>query len=117
MSQNTRFWQMLDELVQRHPITLDRPKGSRHPRNEEIVYDHNYGYLQGTASPDGEEIDVWVGESGELRVTGVMMTVDAWKNDCELKLLVGCSRDEMEDILAFYGRYSGICGKLTERDG
>ena len=53
MSQNTRFWQMLDELVQRHPITLDRPKGSRHPRNEEIIYDHNYGYLQGTASPDG----------------------------------------------------------------
>ena len=46
-----------------------------------------------------------------------MMTVDAWKNDCELKLLVGCSREEMQDILAFYGRYSGICGKLTERDG
>ncbi|MBQ4094093.1 MAG: inorganic pyrophosphatase [Oscillospiraceae bacterium] len=116
MEQNKRFWQMLDELVRAHPITLDRPKGSYHPTRGEVYYEHDYGYLEGTASPDGEEIDVWLGESRELRVTGVLMTVDIWKHDCELKLLVGCSREEMQSILAFYGRYSGICGKLTERD-
>lgn len=41
-------------------ITIDRPLGSAHPEYPELVYPVNYGYIPGTISGDGEEIDVYL---------------------------------------------------------
>ena len=90
-----RFWQLCDELVKSNPIEIDRPKGSRHPRWS-LVYPMDYGYLEGTKSNDGAGVDVWLGSLGTVTVTGVVLTVDLLKNDCEMKLLVGCTPDEAE---------------------
>lgn len=40
-------------------VTMDRPLGSRHP-NHGFVYPVNYGYIEGTVSGDGEELDAYV---------------------------------------------------------
>ena len=40
-------------------VTMDRPLGSRHPKYG-FVYKANYGFLPGTVSGDGEEIDAYV---------------------------------------------------------
>ena len=40
-------------------VTMDRPLGSRHPKHG-FVYKANYGFLPGTVSGDGEEIDAYV---------------------------------------------------------
>ncbi len=40
-------------------IIIDRPLGSRHPRYG-FVYKLNYGYLPGTVSGDGEELDAYI---------------------------------------------------------
>ena len=37
MSKSEVFWQRLDALLERSEIVIDRPKGSRHPRFQEIV--------------------------------------------------------------------------------
>ena len=38
---------------------IDRPLGSKHPKHGQI-YSVNYGFIPGTLSSDGEEIDCYV---------------------------------------------------------
>jgi inorganic pyrophosphatase len=97
------FWDFLDQLIQTHELVIDRPKGSRHPRFPiaDWVYPLDYGYLQGTTTQDGGGIDVWSGASGQSILIAVMLTVDMEKKDAELKLLLGCSEDEINRALNF----------------
>ena len=91
-----RFWNDLDQLVVKHKIVIDRPKGSAHPRFDSIVYPLNYGYLEGTSAIDGNGVDVWVGSVPDPRVVGALVTVDLYKRDAEIKILVGCTEDEIQ---------------------
>jgi inorganic pyrophosphatase len=95
---NDRFWQALDDLVSAKPVVIDRPAGSRHPRYPDLVYPLDYGYLDETQAMDGGGIDVWVGSLESGAVTGIVTTVDLFKNDAELKILIGCTPDEMTTI-------------------
>ena len=96
MSKSEVFWQRLDALLERSEIVIDRPKGSRHPRFQEIVYALDYGYLDGTTSTDGEGVDVWLGSEPERGLNAVICTVVLDKGDAEMKLMVGCTDDEMQ---------------------
>ena len=55
------FWTQLDTLIRSSALVIDRPKGFSRPHAPSVVYPLDYGYLQGTASSDGEGIDVWRG--------------------------------------------------------
>lgn len=98
----TAYWQSLDELTASCEVVIDRLKGTPHPRFPTMVYPLDYGYLQGTSSSDGNEIDCWVGSLSERNVTGVVFTVDLLKRDMEGKLLIGCTAEEIQIILAFH---------------
>jgi len=104
------FWQRLDDLIAHHRITLDRPKGSAHPRYPAFIYPLDYGYLEGTSGGDGDAIDLWIGSEGNERVTGLICTVDAEERDLEIKLLIGCSAQEMQQIAEIHnqGLQSGV---------
>jgi inorganic pyrophosphatase len=78
------FWQALDKLVAESEMVIDRPKGSRHPRYPDIVYQVDYGYLKGTTSMDGGGIDVWKGTRGNPAVVTVICIVDLVKRDSEI---------------------------------
>ena len=91
-----RFWKSLDQLVAEHEIVIDRPKGSTHPGFDSIVYPLDYGYLKGTAAMDGGGIDVWIGSQTEPQVVGVLATVDLFKRDSEIKIIFGCTEEEIE---------------------
>lgn len=99
---SARFWDGLDNLVSVHRIVIDRPRGSAHPRYPDWVYPLDYGYLDGTTSGDGAGIDVWRGSLPEATLTAVLCCVDRKKRDVEIKLLVGCSRDEVAMIAALH---------------
>jgi len=96
------FWQFLDRLLVEHEIVIDRPKGSAHPRYPELIYPLDYGYLSGTTSGDGAGIDVWVGSLHSGSITGCVCTVDLFKKDIELKILVGCTSEEVEVVREFH---------------
>lgn len=106
------FWQRLDELVRSSTVVIDRPAGSRHPRYPEFTYPFDYGYLAATRAADGDGIDVWrcrpAADDG--RVTAVVVNVDLAQHDAELKLLLNCTPDEAEQIVAIHnvGRQSAI---------
>lgn len=41
-------------------VTVDRPMGSFHPEHKDLYYPINYGYIEGTMAPDGEEQDAYI---------------------------------------------------------
>ncbi len=96
------FWQKLDQLLASSNLIVDRPRGSLHPRYAAFAYPLDYGYLEGTRAGDGEGIDVWIGSLPAGGVTGVLCTIDLAKRDAEVKLLVGCTACEAQEIVAIH---------------
>ena len=96
------FWSRLDELVVASEIHIDRPKGTTHPRYPSFFYPLDYGYLEDTRSPDGNGIDVWVGSLPDQKVTALICTVDMLKRDSEIKLLLGCTPQQAQEILGVH---------------
>jgi inorganic pyrophosphatase len=96
------FWNVLDQLLAACPLVIDRPKGTCHPRYPELIYPLDYGYLQGSTTIDGGGLDAWRGSLPEGALTALALTVDLHKRDAEIKLLLGCTEDEQQTILAFH---------------
>jgi inorganic pyrophosphatase len=93
------FWDALDELVRTSRLCIDRPRGTAHPRFPDFIYPLDYGYLEGTSAADGGGIDVWVGSLPGRDVTGILFTVDRMKRDAEMKILIGCTPEELQVAL------------------
>jgi inorganic pyrophosphatase len=110
------FWTTLDLLIASHEIIIDRPKGSAHPRYAEWIYPLDYGYLKGTSSGDGNEIDVWKGTLGENRLVAIICTVDTWKRDTEVKLLIDCTNEEIAIIDKFHSQGKYLSGLVIKRE-
>jgi inorganic pyrophosphatase len=99
-----KFWTAADELVATSAVVIDRPRASRHPKIPEAIYPFDYGYLEGTVSADGAGIDIWMGSMCPTVVTGAVCTIDSRRRDAEIKLLLGCTRDEGIEILRFLNK-------------
>ena len=67
----------------------------------------DYGYLKGTSSNDGNELDVWCGSMPENDL--VACTVDSLKCDAELKLLLGCTAHEVRAVEEFHSNEYMSC--------
>lgn len=65
-------------------VVVDRPLGSLHPKYG-FKYELNYGYIPGTVSGDGEELDAYV--------LGVDVALNEFSGEC---IAIIC-RDEEED--------------------
>ncbi len=101
MTPDDSFWQTLMELAATHAIILDRPKGAAHPRYPDLIYPLDYGYLESTTAGDGDGIDVWLGSLNNKTLTGILCTFDRLKRDAEIKLLIGCTPEDLETIQNF----------------
>src|SRR5512138_3074604 len=103
MTPDTSFWQAISELLVTNNVIIDRPKGSTHPRYPKVIYPLDYGYLENTTASDGGGIDVWLGSfSANKTLTGILCTFDTLKRDAEIKLLIGCTEDEVQSIRSFH---------------
>ena len=109
------FWTAVDTLASSGKIVIERPKGSSHPRFPSIKYEVDYGYIENTSSADGEGIDVWVGSLDDKNVSAVICTVDLMKKDSEIKLLVGCTDEEIGVIYKFHNNSQYMKGILIRR--
>lgn len=112
---NKQFWNLLDRLVSTSEIVIDRPKGSRHPRFPDLIYHVDYGYLKDTTSSDGDGIDVWVGSDESKDIDAVICIVDILKRDSEIKILIGCTEDEINTVYEFHNNSENMKGILIRR--
>ena len=108
MQPDTTFWHALKTLITTHDVTIDRPRGSAHPRYPELIYPLDYGYLENTSAGDGAGIDIWLGslsmvtDAGNTKIlTGILCSFDRLKRDAEIKLLVNCNDDDIQIIREF----------------
>ncbi len=71
-------------------VTVDRPMGSYHPVHTDMYYPVNYGYIEGTMAPDGEEEDAYILGVNEpvTEFTGRIIAIIKRKNDVEHKWVV-----------------------------
>ena len=111
---NEDFWKALDELVSNSVIVIDRPRGSAHPRFPNFIYKVDYGYLKDTVSMDGAGIDVWVG-SGDKKIDAIMYIVDLMKRDSEIKILIGCTEEEKQEVYKTHNETPYMKGILIRR--
>ena len=93
-------WAGWEALIRQNGITLDRPYRSAHPDYPEIIYPLDYGYVNGTTSSDGNEVDVFVG-SAESGLVGLLITTDYGRGDREIKLLYACTPEEIYLVNGF----------------
>ena len=70
-------------------VKMDRQLGSKHPEHG-FIYPVNYGYIPGTVSGDGEELDAYVlGEHKPLEeFTGRVIAIIHRTSDNDDKLVV-----------------------------
>ena len=109
MEPDTSFWYAMANLLNTNAVIIDRPKGSSHPRYREVTYPLDYGYLENTISSDGGGIDVWLGSLNSVMedvraktLTGILCTFDTLKHDAEIKLLIGCTEEDIKIIQEFH---------------
>ena len=109
MNPDTSFWGAMSQLLITNPLVIDRPRGGAHPRYPSVIYPLDYGYLENTTSSDGGGIDVWIGSlntavnQDRVKIlTGILCTFDTLKRDAEIKLLIGCSAEDIQVIKDFH---------------
>ncbi|ULQ59975.1 hypothetical protein K7I13_01130 [Brucepastera parasyntrophica] len=86
------FWNSLEKLISENEIIIDRPKGSRHPKYPDLIYQVDYGYITNTRSMDNNGIDIFVGTAGNGKIDAVVCIIDLLKKDSEIKYLAAEQR-------------------------
>jgi inorganic pyrophosphatase len=93
-------WQRWANLILTNGISIDRPRGSRHPDHPSIIYPIDYGFIAGTVSTDGHEIDVFRG-TASTGLVGTIISTDHRKADTEFKLMYNCDAAEIYLVNGF----------------
>jgi inorganic pyrophosphatase len=106
-------WEHWEAIIRHRGITVDRPKGSAHPRYPDRIYPVDYGYLPGTVGGDGHEVDVFAG-SARTGLVGALVTHDALKADDEIKLLWNVT-DEDIGVIEHFVFGGGMTGYFVRR--
>ena len=93
-------------------VTMDRPLGSHHPKDPEMIYPINYGYIEGIMAPDGDEQDAYVlGVDVPLeKFTGKIIAIIHRYDDVEEKWVVApedmtFTKQEIEAAVHFQEQY------------
>ena len=98
MKETDDYWNALEKLISENGITIDRKKGTKHPRYPDLIYSVNYGYINNSKSMDNNEIDIFEGEDKKRKVNGIFCTIDLLKQDSETKVVYACNSLEIENI-------------------
>lgn len=79
-------------------VIIDRPMGSKHPTHG-FTYEANYGYIENTAAPDGENLDAYfLGISTPAeKARGRAIAIIHRLEDDDDKLIVVPQETEMTD--------------------
>jgi inorganic pyrophosphatase len=109
------YWQRLDKLIKTSEIVIDHPKGTAHQKYPNLIFPLDYGYLKNTTAMDGDGIDLWIGTAKHRKLTAIVCTIDNMKKDAEVKLLIGCTEEDINTIMQVHnGKY--MSGMLVRRE-
>jgi inorganic pyrophosphatase len=116
MKSDNDFWNYLNRLAKNNEIIIDRPKGTRHPKYNDMVYEFDYGYICNTKTTDGEGIDIFKGSLNSKNINTIICTIDLLKQDVEIKILIGCTVGEKRKIYDFLNKSENMKAIIIEKD-
>jgi inorganic pyrophosphatase len=94
-------WTHWEQLITARGITIDRPRGTDHPRYTGWTYPLDYGFIPETKGGDGHPVDVFVGTA----LTGLQHAMLVRHDNVEeIKLLWNLSRAEIDTVEKFLSR-------------
>lgn len=127
ISHTDSFDDLTDRIGSLAEVEVDRPAHFPHPEKADMIYPIPYGYLAGTRSADGEEIDAYLvgfgaGDRMQVgdKVFGTVAAVVYRADDAEEKLIVTPpnvfpSPEELLAAVDFTERHFLSCLILPER--
>ncbi|MCR5229146.1 MAG: Inorganic pyrophosphatase [Solobacterium sp.] len=97
---NAYFWQKLDTLYLSGKTKITRKKGDTHPQFANLVYPVDYAHLVDTNS-ETEGVSLYLGSKNRSSITALVVAADILKKTLDVKILAGCTEDEVLDVLRF----------------
>ena len=113
---NNEFWEYLEKIVNENEVIIDRPKGTRHPKYENVLYVVDYGCIKNIQSMDRTGIDVFIGSETNKNIDAIICTIDLLKKDSEIKVLIGCNEIEKMEIYNFLNNSDFLKAILVKRN-
>jgi inorganic pyrophosphatase len=115
MQYNKLFWEYLEQIINENEIIIDRPKGTKHPKYNNMVYEVDYGYIKNTKSMDNGGIDVFVGSGNKGNIDTIFCIIDLLKKDSEIKIVIGCTEEEKNEIYNFLNNSNSMKAIMVKR--
>ena len=98
---NALFWQKVDSLFLSGTKTLMKKKGEHHDTYNNLVYPVDYSRIVDMKSPSAHGVAVYMGSGNRNSVTGLIVAADILEKELDVKLLAGCTDEEIEDVLRY----------------
>ena len=97
---NAFFWQKLDSLYLSSDFVITNKKNSYLPEHPDAPFPCNFGFLKTLANDKDDLIYCFKGEASK-DVNNVIVSADLLGKALRVTLLVGCSDQEIDDILHY----------------
>ena len=98
---NAFFWQKVDTLYLSGTRKIIKKKGEQHDTYKNLVYPLDYARIEDMKSVSGHGVAVYLGSQNRNQVSGLIVAADILEKELDVKVLAGCSEEEIEDVLRF----------------
>ena len=98
---NAFFWQKVDTLFLSGNLKMEKKKGEVHSTFGNLIYPTDYGHLVDAKSAGESGVSVYAGSLNRSEISALVIAADILTKELDVKLLIGCSDEEIEDILRF----------------
>lgn len=96
---NAYFWQKIDTLSLSSELITKIEKGESHPDHKELVYPLRLCSLK-IDNQDYHQLLAYVGTQGK-EIHSLVISTDILSKDIEVRLLIGVSAEEEEELMRF----------------
>jgi inorganic pyrophosphatase len=98
---NAFFWQKVDSLYLSGSRRLIKKKGEQHDTYKNLVYPLDYARIEDMKSVSDHGVAVYLGSDNRNKVSGLIVAADILEKELDVKVLAGCTDEEIEDVLRY----------------
>lgn len=98
---NAYFWQKVDTLYLSGNRNLIKKKGEHHDEFQNLVFPVDYARIEDMKSVSGHGVAVYMGSENRNKVSALVVAADILAKELDVKVLAGCTEEEIEDVLRY----------------
>lgn len=98
---NAFFWQKVDSLYLSGTRKIIKKKGEVHDTFKNLVYPLDYARIEDMKSVSGHGVAVYLGSENRNKVSALVIAADILEKELDVKVLAGCTEEEIEEVLRY----------------